>query len=143
MNDRWSTDHVLSLAPDSPSQKAAAKLAESAPWSGTGASAEAVWGACKGSGSRPYQTVVALDGPAYQCSCPSRKFPCKHALGLLLLWSADTLTGVDVPEWAESWLAGRRRRAERAELAATPAGGGAGADEGASAAAAAPRDEAA
>ncbi|WP_042420112.1 SWIM zinc finger family protein [Streptacidiphilus anmyonensis] len=156
MNDRWSTDHVLSLAPDAPSQKAAAKLAKPEPWSGTGASAEAVWGACKGSGSRPYQTVVALDGPAYQCSCPSRKFPCKHALGLLLLWSADTLAGSEVPEWAESWLTGRRRRAERAdradganrtegaEPAAAPASGEAGDARNASpAASATPRDEAA
>jgi hypothetical protein len=139
MNDRWTTDHVLSLAPDAPSQKAGAKLGRPEPWSGTGASAEAVWGSCNGSGSRPYQTVVALDGPAYHCSCPSRKFPCKHALGLLLLWSADAadgLGGVQTPEWAESWLAGRRRRAGRAASAGEDA-------EGTSPAAAAPRDEAA
>ncbi|MEZ0065396.1 hypothetical protein ABIA32_001392 [Streptacidiphilus sp. MAP12-20] len=114
MDVRWTTDHVLSLSPDAASAKAAAKLAKAEPWSGTGASAEAVWGACKGSGSRPYQTVVALDGPAYHCSCPSRKFPCKHALALLLLWSAEALAGEASPEWADSWLTGRRQRAERA-----------------------------
>nr|WP_279163542.1 SWIM zinc finger family protein [Rhodococcus erythropolis] len=31
--------------------------------------------------------MVDLRGPAYKCSCPSRKFPCKHALGLLVEWS--------------------------------------------------------
>ena len=29
--------------------------------------------------------VIDSTGPAYKCSCPSRKFPCKHALGLLFL----------------------------------------------------------
>jgi SWIM zinc finger len=48
-----------------------------------------VWGLCAGSGKRPYQTVVDLTGPAYKCSCPSRKFPCKHALALLLNWADD------------------------------------------------------
>jgi hypothetical protein len=141
MNDRWTTDHVLSLAPDAASQQAGAKLGRPEPWSGMGASAEAVWGACTGSGSRPYQTVVALEGPAYHCSCPSRKFPCKHALGLLLLWSADaagTLGGVQAPEWADSWLAGRRRRAERAATVAVGEEA-----EAMSPAVAAPRDEAA
>ncbi|WP_370071030.1 SWIM zinc finger family protein [Streptacidiphilus sp. MAP5-3] len=119
MNDRWTTDHVLSLSPDAPSAKAAAKLAKAEPWSDTGASAAAVWGACKGSGSRPYQTVVALDGPAYHCSCPSRKFPCKHALALLLLWSGDALSDAEASEWAASWLTSRQQRAERATERAT------------------------
>ncbi|MEY9877662.1 hypothetical protein ABH931_007186 [Streptacidiphilus sp. MAP12-33] len=135
MNDRWTTDHVLSLAPDAASQKAGAKLSGPGPWVEAGAGAEAVWGACKGSGSRPYQTVVALDEPAYHCSCPSRKFPCKHALGLLLLWSTGPLPGehagqaATAPEWAESWLSGRRRRAARSGAAdAAPGEGAAGAE---------------
>jgi hypothetical protein len=74
-----------------------------------------VWGLCRGSGSRPYQTVVDIadaGGPAYKCSCPSRKFPCKHALGLLLLWAADdaAVPPGQVPDWAEQWVAGRRQR---------------------------------
>ncbi|WP_345024954.1 SWIM zinc finger family protein, partial [Nonomuraea roseoviolacea] len=51
-----------------------------------------LFGECEGSGATPYQTCVDLDGPAYRCGCPSRKAPCKHALGLLLVWSAG-----DVP----------------------------------------------
>ena len=34
--------------------------------------------------------MVDLGGPAYRCTCPSRKVPCKHALGLLLGWAAGT-----------------------------------------------------
>jgi hypothetical protein len=135
MNDRWTTDHVLSLSPDAPSAKAAAKLAKAEPWSGTGASATAVWGACKGSGSRPYQTVVALEGPGYHCSCPSRKLPCKHALALLLLWSGNALTGADAPEWAATWLTARQQLAERATEHAADRGTASGPKNDAAAAA--------
>ncbi|GAA2451974.1 SWIM zinc finger family protein [Streptomyces macrosporus] len=116
---RWTAEQVLALAPDAASRKAGAELAAPGPWSDAGAGRGAVWGRCKGSGSRPYQTVVDVAGgsaPGYRCSCPSRKFPCKHALALLLLWSGDVETVPEapesVPEWAESWLSGRRRREE-------------------------------
>lgn len=123
---RWTTDQVLALAPDASSQKAGSRLGVAGPWSETGSSAEgAVWGLCKGSGSKPYQTIVDTGGtgPAYKCSCPSRKFPCKHALGLLLLWAADD-THVPPertpPEWTEQWLESRRKRAQPKQPAASP-----------------------
>src|SRR3954463_10138164 len=84
---RWTADQVLALAPDAASRKAGSKLGTAGPWSEAGSAGGSVWGLCKGSGSRPYQTIVDVAGseaPAYKCSCPSRKFPCKHALGLLL-----------------------------------------------------------
>ncbi len=121
VTDRWSAEQVLALAPDASGAAAGRKLASTAPWSDTGATASAVWGLCKGSGSTPYQTVVDLAGPAYRCSCPSRKFPCKHALGLLLLWSGQQVPDSDAPaEFAEGWLAGRAERSSTA-AASTPA----------------------
>ncbi|RFU83706.1 SWIM zinc finger family protein [Streptomyces triticagri] len=122
---RWTADQVLALAPDASSRKAGSKLGAAGPWSSTGSTAQgAVWGLCKGSGRKPYQTVVDTTGPAYKCSCPSRKFPCKHALGLLLLWAegAGTVPDGAPPEFAAQWLEGRRERA-----AARPAAGGSGA----------------
>ena len=74
------------LAPDDASIKAALKLARPGPWSETGSTDTLVWGKCQGSGKTPYQVSVDLTGPAVKCSCPSRKFPCKHGLALLLLW---------------------------------------------------------
>ncbi|TXS56520.1 hypothetical protein EAO77_10635 [Streptomyces sp. t39] len=111
---RWTPEQVLSMAPDAASRTAGAGLSTAGPWSGAGSDgAGAVWGLCKGSGSRPYRTVVDLTGPAFSCSCPSRKFPCKHAVGLLLLWSRDTAAvgPSDVPDWAQEWLTARRGRA--------------------------------
>ncbi|MFI6153469.1 SWIM zinc finger family protein [Kitasatospora sp. NPDC051170] len=115
MEERWSTEHVLSLAPDASSQKAAGKLSSPASWSGTGTDGTALWGACKGSGSTPYRTVIELATPAYQCSCPSRKFPCKHALGLLLLWSGtpEAVPTAEPADWADDWLKARAERAEK------------------------------
>ncbi|MFC4503157.1 MULTISPECIES: SWIM zinc finger family protein [Streptomyces] len=133
---RWTADQVLALAPDSASRKAGSKLGTAGPWSGTGCSQKepkareaqegqegavwGVWGVCKGSGDTPYRTVVDLadrpgaPGPACNCTCPSRKFPCKHALGLLLLWSDGeaAVPAGQVPDWAEEWIAGRRGPAQ-------------------------------
>ncbi|MEU9285901.1 SWIM zinc finger family protein [Streptomyces sp. NPDC048275] len=115
---RWTADQVLALAPDVASRKAGSKLGAAGPWSETGSSDEGtVWGLCRGSGSKPYQTVIDIagsSGPAYKCSCPSRKFPCKHALGLLLLWAGEdgTVARGQAPDWAEQWIEGRRKRAE-------------------------------
>ncbi|WP_030154819.1 SWIM zinc finger family protein [Streptomyces sp. NRRL S-244] len=121
---RQTAEEVLALAPDDASRKAGAKLGGAGPWSQTGGSASGlVWGLCKGSGSTPYRTVVDLTGPAYSCSCPSRKSPCKHALGLLLLRAAEGFTETGetggVPDWAAEWSAGRA--AGRAAKAARPA----------------------
>lgn len=115
---RWSVAQIHALAPDPASQKAGTKLAAPGPWSGTGTSPaeNLLWGDCKGSGSKPYQVTVELSAPAFACSCPSRKFPCKHALGLLLLWSAGTVGDTDtLPQRVEEWLSGRRERAEKTE----------------------------
>jgi hypothetical protein len=117
--ERWDRARVLALAPDAPSQRAAQSLLAGPPWPGAGAGPDSLWGECRGSASAPYRTVVDLAGPAYQCSCPSRKFPCKHALALLLLWAGGTVPqdAGEPPGWAASWLAGREARAAR------PAGG--------------------
>ncbi|MFF4748596.1 SWIM zinc finger family protein [Streptomyces sp. NPDC002514] len=130
---RWTADQVLALAPDAASRKAGSKLGTAGPWTGAGSSDEGtVWGLCKGSGSKPYQTVVDVadaSGPAYKCSCPSRKFPCKHALGLLLLWAggdAAVPTG-QAPDWAEQWTTGRKQRAqEKRQSAAAGSAAGSG-----------------
>ena len=116
MPARWSADSVLDLAPDESSRRSAAGLGRPAPWSGTGVAGDALWGLCAGSGKNPYQTVVDLGGPAYKCSCPSRKFPCKHALGLLLNWANGGVPEESAAaDFAAAWLADRRAKAEKAE----------------------------
>src|SRR3954453_23342265 len=104
---------VEGLAPDAASVTAARKLARPGAWTEAGHDEQAVWGLCKGSGARPYQTQVDLEGPAYKCSCPSRKFPCKHALALLLRYAGCDVPASEPPEWVREWRDERAARAER------------------------------
>ncbi|MEV4805134.1 SWIM zinc finger family protein [Nonomuraea sp. NPDC049421] len=123
MIERWSRDQVLALAPDTSSRKAAQGVATPAKWPVRGHTGMVVYGECKGSGSTPYLACVDLSEPAYRCSCPSRKFPCKHALGLLLLWSDEAVPAeAGAPQWVTEWLDSRAARAAKsAARAATPA----------------------
>lgn len=110
---------MLALAPDAGSQTAGRSLSAPAPWSSLGCVDQVVWGLCRGSGRNPYQTIVDLSGPAYKCSCPSRKFPCKHALGLLLLWSSGGVPDATaIVDFAKPWI---DQRSERAAKAPEPA----------------------
>ena len=105
--EHWSAERVAGAAPDTSSLAAARKLARPGPWSGTGSSETLLWGKCQGSGSTPYQVSVDLGGPAYRCSCPSRKFPCKHALALLLMWAEDAgavFSETSPAEFAQEWV---------------------------------------
>jgi len=108
---------VLALAPDEASAKAARGLTSPAKWPLLGADDAAVWGECQGSGSKPYQTQVDLRGPAFRCSCPSRKFPCKHGLALLMLRAQDAsrFNSGEPPAWVAEWLASRGERAQKKE----------------------------
>lgn len=128
-------DEVLALAPDAASAKAARGLTAPGQWPLLGQDAAAVWGECQGSGAKPYQTQVDLAGPAFRCSCPSRKFPCKHGLALLLIRAQEVsaFTGKDAPAWVTEWLASRADKAQKkeerqAERAAAPADPEAGAE---------------
>ena len=119
MTARWTADQVLSLAPDASAQRAARALAGGKAWCEVGFSAEealppTVWGLCQGSDVQPYQICVDLTEPAYRCTCPSRKFPCKHTLAMLLRWAAGTVPHAPAPGWVREWQASRADRVTRA-----------------------------
>ncbi|GJE01904.1 SWIM zinc finger family protein [Methylobacterium isbiliense] len=109
---------ILDLAPDAPSRKAGQDQAKPGKWSALGRSGDVVWGEIKGSGASPYRTVADLSGPASKCTCPSRKFPCKHALGLMLVDAAARLPEAEPPDWVAAWAKGRESRATAAETRA-------------------------
>ncbi|MGK5678051.1 DUF5691 domain-containing protein [Actinoplanes sp. URMC 104] len=114
--ERWSAAQVETLAPDPPSVKAARGLSASASWSATGRLDDILWGQCRG-----YQVCVDLAGPAFKCSCPSRKIPCKHALALLLLWAESDVAGGPPADFAREWQSARAARAAaKPKAAAAP-----------------------
>ena len=110
------TDQVTALAPDAASFKAGRALATPRKWEALGATDLALWGLASGSGKKPYQTQVDCSDLATKCSCPSRKFPCKHALGLLFIaaGSPSDLTDTTIPDWVTEWLESRKERATKA-----------------------------
>ncbi|MCE6996958.1 SWIM zinc finger domain-containing protein [Saccharothrix sp. S26] len=102
---------LLEQAPDGQVASSATRLAGSSGWQGTGRSDTALWGLCKGSGKNPYQVCVDLGDRATKCSCPSRKFPCKHALALQLRDAREPLPVAETPDWVTEWLTRRTRAA--------------------------------
>lgn len=112
-----SAGEILQLSPDEASAKAAKSLVIPGKWPRLEFDEQAIWGECQGSGSKPYQVQVDKSGPAFRCSCPSRKFPCKHGLALLLLQAQNpaNFSAAVAPAWVAEWLASRQQRAEKQE----------------------------
>lgn len=110
-----SEEQILTLAPDESSKKSGKELANPAKWVSKGVNELALWGECQGSGSKPYQTQIDIINTAFKCSCPSRKFPCKHGLGLLLLYARQqaSFPQAAAPAWVTDWLSKRTDTQEK------------------------------
>ncbi|BBH63791.1 hypothetical protein ACTI_04760 [Actinoplanes sp. OR16] len=100
--ERWSTTQVEALAPDDASLRNARGVTGQI--SSSGRLGDIVWGVCRG-----YEVAVDLGGPAFTCSCPSRKVPCKHALGLLLRWAESDVSDMPPAPFVSAWQAARSR----------------------------------
>ena len=116
--NHFSKPQIEQLAPDASSLKAGKDLAHLAKWVTLGVSQRALWGEVQGSGKNPYQTQVDGNSTAFKCSCPSRKFPCKHGIGLLFLfadYAAKFQNTPDEPAWVKEWMDKRQEKAEKIE----------------------------
>ena len=109
-------EQVLTLAPDAGVAASGKKLASTQGWHGLGRDTEAIWGEFQGSAR--YQVRAALNDLTVRCSCPSRKFPCNHGVGLLLLAANDPadLPSAEAPEWVTSWLTRRAANVEQRDV---------------------------
>ncbi|MCL2424018.1 MAG: SWIM zinc finger family protein [Micrococcales bacterium] len=114
---------IEALAPDQSSLTAASKLNKPTKWSGLAHEDDLWWGEAQGSGANPYRVVVDGDNVGYKCTCPSRKFPCKHSLALMWIQATAPTSFVDGtrPDWVNDWI-GRRRTTTTSASAATKAG---------------------
>ena len=61
-----------------------------------------LFGQCQGSGKEPYQCssdFARPEQPTHRCSCPSRQFPCKHCIGLMLAYvlKKPSFTKAEIP----------------------------------------------
>lgn len=118
-------ERIEALAPDQASLVAARKLLKPSFWPTLAEGEGFVWGECQGSGATPYRVVVNEADAGYKCTCPSRKFPCKHTLALMWMRADKSVAFVPatVPDWVKDWLSRRRgtsAAAIKAEDAAKP-----------------------
>lgn len=111
---------VQDLAPDQSSLGAAKKLLNTNNWPMLGVAPElnSIWGQCQGSGANPYLTMADVVDHGYKCTCPSRKFPCKHVLAIMWIFSENqnSFSESAPPEWGAEWLSRRKRGNTSKEL---------------------------
>lgn len=100
----WSIEQVVALAHTSARFGAGEALAVPSLWSHSGASDRAVWGRYHGSGSEPYEVAVDHVTVRERCTCPSRSRPCKHVVGLLVMWVRGSVVDVAEPPPVTSWI---------------------------------------
>jgi hypothetical protein len=119
------------MAPESSVANDGRKMAHPSKWHALGHDNQMAWGEFQGSGRMPYQIKADLERlsngeSAIQCTCPSRKQPCKHCIGLLFIlverFAEVPVAGqpVFVQEWAEKQAQKVKRAEARKEAAAAP-----------------------
>lgn len=112
-------EQVAQLAPDASSLKAGRDLSHEPKWLNFQSNERVLWGEVQGSGKNPYQTQIDLTNTAFKCSCPSRKFPCKHGLGLLFLVAkknGEISSAIEEPSWVSEWMNKRSAKVNKPEV---------------------------
>jgi hypothetical protein len=118
MSETLTKEKIERLAPDQASLGAALKLMKPASWPMLAREADAslLWAECQGSGATPYRVIVSPDDLGYKCTCPSRKFPCKHVLAVMWMHCdrPERFEPGASPDWVRDWLSRRRPKANTA-----------------------------
>ena len=118
---------ILLQAPNAAAASNGRKLSQGGKFSNLRRTADGTlyWGECAGSGKVPYRVSLDWtdpDAPVCRCSCPSRQFPCKHALGLLYEQLAQKpFQEAELPQDIADKRAKQAARAEKKAAAAAPA----------------------
>lgn len=109
---------IVSQAPNASAVENGRKLSRGGKFFGHAKTADdtAYWAQCSGSGKTPYRVSIDWSdpgAPVCRCSCPSRQFPCKHAVGLMFECLAEKeFTIAPLPD---DLLEKREKKAARAE----------------------------
>lgn len=98
------------------------ELAQEWRWQSQGGNERAIWAELRNSGFPPFQTQVDLGQIAFKCTCPSRIQPCKHGVGLLLLFVKNAAffqqNSPTEPDWVTAWIEKRlQKRQKTTEIA--------------------------
>ena len=119
---QWTHDIITALVGDASTLKDGRSQANLSKWREIGNNNHAAWGLIQGSGKDPYKTALDFSDNATKCSCPSCKFPCKHAVGLMFLLTTNTVPSISqAPDWVNTWLESRTAKANKLAETATKA----------------------
>ena len=121
--------YILLQAPNAAAATNGRNLSRKGSFLGHGRNADSnvYWAECAGSGKNPYRTSIDFSisesAPTCRCSCPSRQFPCKHALGLMYEIMADKpFEAGEIPaDLAEKKAKQEARAAKKEEKESQPA----------------------
>lgn len=98
---QWTEEKVLGLSPNDGTSRRGKTMASSSKWQQLATDYKTIWGLCIGSGQNPYKVQADLQTARFACSCPVRALPCKHILGMLLLYakSSANFKYLPPPDW--------------------------------------------
>lgn len=119
---------VTAMAPNANAVANAKKIIKSNGFTSLSRSADDTFymGECKGSGSSVYSVSVDFideASPVCRCSCPSRQFPCKHGLALMLKILEDgPWDACEIPQTILDKRARKEAREEKKEEKAKSGG---------------------
>lgn len=97
-------DWIIAQAPGASAVQNGRKLSQKGSFSGLSRTEDGTlfWAECAGSGKNPYHTSIDFTNetaPTCRCSCPSRQFPCKHAVGLMFeILEGKPFAVAEIPE---------------------------------------------
>jgi hypothetical protein len=106
-------EQVATYARDAAALTRSQELAQAWKWQNMAANERVIWAELRGSGFPPFRTQVDLNQTAFKCTCPSRIFPCKHGVGLLLLYvrTGDAFEkNQPEPDWVSEWITKRHKK---------------------------------
>lgn len=114
----FTEQQIETLSPNPAAFNAGKALSSLSKWGTLAKNDRVVWGEIQGSGKKPYQTQIDLTSLSYKCNCPSRQFPCKHNIGLMLLYASspnEFKIKDEEPEWVKNWIDKRQAKANKPE----------------------------
>jgi len=115
--------NILSHAPDLATADRSEQLADAGKWVILAHQENLFWGRCRGSSSNTYKVAVSIDELHFSCNCPARNKPCKHILGLMLLFVRQPKafrSASEVPDWVNTWKNKKSPKVPTAEKKNTP-----------------------
>jgi len=108
----WSIEYIKQLCLKSTTFSAGNSLSTGDKLQQLRKSERSVWGSVAGSGPHPYLVFVDLVHPSIKCNCPSRQFPCKHGIAVIIRYVNDPVAFLkeSEPEEVKNWIENRSKK---------------------------------